>query len=371
MAQPLATAPLPLKTDPLAVESFTREAFLRSMLSLAGGFLFAALLLRLLIGDPLQLYAPDRSEKQSMLANMGKSIPTTAAFGSSLTHLGLDPRTLDSGLAGSGIAGRSVNLGLSAGAKSEERVMGLYWLRHLPQSSTPCMIITELNAPSTFSLQWMTHPREINEFDWTSARIAAMYPADPGSTTLRMWHVRLASGISLTAHYLNTGMLSNKIFRPNLSSDYKLETQDDRRGLYTPPVANVNVTWIAGILAGRPPHAEVVNAQLAEGDRKILNDLQTAAPGTPIRFVEVIMPVLYDLYRTDTYPASSQTSVGVVPIIDLGRPDLYPQFYAANLWLDPQHLNEAGAQLVTKELARQIQQWYGTHPPQPNPGCRG
>ena len=117
---PLPTAPgLDLCPDYQQAFAAAEQARPRTLLYalFAGliGFALAVAVIHLIIGDPLRLYTPDLSEKTTMLEHLQPH--PSAAFGSSMTHGGFDPRVFDESLRGSSLAGSSVNLGVSAGTK--------------------------------------------------------------------------------------------------------------------------------------------------------------------------------------------------------------------------------------------------------------
>ena len=50
-----------------------------------------------------------------------------------------------------------------------------------------------------------------------------------------------------------------------------------------------------------------------------------------------------------------------MPIINLARPDVYPEFYRPELWFDDAHLNEEGARLATRRFSEALKAWYAVH----------
>ena len=248
--------------------------------------------------------------------------------------------------------------------------MAKYFLEHLPGSVHPCLLLFEINGGGAFNLQWMEHPREINEFDLTSAKLVFQFPPEP-SSRLRQLHDRTAVLVSVTLHYLNTGMLSNLLFRPELRTDeYGSEIQDDHRGLYNPPSTAFTRSAVAEAIQHRPPAPRGEDRPISRGTVLILEDVHASRPQDQLRLVAFVLPTLNDLYVDGNYPTSIQTSFGEVPIINLARPDIYPQFYSQDLWFDKLHLNAEGARLVTAELASQIRAWYSLHPPAEIQGCK-
>jgi hypothetical protein len=77
------------------------------------------------------------------------------------------------------------------------------------------------------------------------------------------------------------------------------------------------------------------------------------------------MPMTDDLWGAEDLPEhlTVRTEHGTidVPIVNLARPDRFPQLYDPSLWWDPDHVNERGASLATQILAEQLKKWYGAH----------
>ena len=341
----------------------------RAVLLFLLGFIVSAAILHLLIGNTLNLYAIERSEKLEVMRRSNYAY-STAIFGSSHVQQGFDPRVFDATLAGTPIAVRSFNLGIDGGAQIEQRVMALDFLDHLkpPPTNQPCFVMLETTADPTFATYFSSHPRQINILDWRSMRLILQFPPD-GYKRPNQIHRRLISFSVAFNHLINMGMLSNRIFRPPYRENAILaETADDRRGMHHVPTNIYEQEDLAKAFAQRVNPPAAIPSQLYQGNDTIVEDLHRAPNGNRVQLVWVVMPLLKDLIRYKVYPPSEPTSFGDVPILDLGRPDLYPQLYDRSLWLDSYHLNAQGAQLFSRLLAQQLIAWAHDHPVH---GCGG
>jgi hypothetical protein len=335
----------------------------RAVLLFLGGFILSAAILHLLIGNTLNLYAIERSEKLEMMRRVNYAY-STAIFGSSHVQQGFDPRVFDATLAGSPIAVRSFNLGIDGGAQIEQRLMALDFLNHLkpPATNQPCFVMLETTADPTFATYFSSSPREINILDWRSMRLILQFPPD-GYRRPNQIHRRLISFSVAFNHLINMGMLSNRVFRPPYRETAILtETANDQRGMHHVPTDIYAQEDLAKAFALRVIPPAAVPAQLYQGNRTIVEDLHRTPNGNRVQLVWVVMPQLKDLIIYKVYPPSEPTSFGDVPILDLGRPDLYPQLYDRSLWLDSYHLNAQGSQLFSRLLAQQLLAWAQTHP---------
>jgi len=346
-----------------------KAAITFAVLLFLGGFFASVALLRLLIGDPLSLYASERSEKLEIMRRSNYAY-SSAIFGSSHVHQGFDPRSFDAALAGTPLAVHSFNLGIDGGAQIEQRVMALSFLQHLkpPTENRPCFVMLEATADPTFAVYFASNPRQINILDWRSMALLLKFPPD-GYLRPNQIHRRLISFSVALNHAVNMGMLSNRIFRPPYDEDAICEeTADDQRGLHHITGNIYFEQELAHAFSQRASPPAAVPDELGPGYESIMQDLRSAPNGDHAQLVWVVMPLVKDLIRYKVYPASEVTPFGEVPILDMGRPDLYPQLYDKSLWLDSQHMNEQGSQLFSSLLAQQLLAWSQTHPVH---GCGG
>lgn len=345
------------------------STLLRTIFLFVAGFAIAVALLHFVVSDSLSLYGSDRSEKLEILRRSGFGY-SSAIFGSSHAQQAFDPRVFDATLAGTPLGVRTLNMGIGGGSHPEQRLVALYFLKHLkpPPQGTPCLVLLEASAPSRFSLMFVSHPRQVNIMDWRSAEIAYDFALPPMNTT-RYLHLREATFEPALYHSINLGMLSNRIFRPPYNDDLiEKETRDDQRGLYNPPPDQYSDADVKHGYARAFPVARAVPAHMEQGHTMIIEDLERAPNGDKVQFVWVAFPRLDDLRTYAVLPESQMTSRGEVPIIDLARPDLYPQLYERSLWLDSQHVNAEGAKVVSALLAKKLLEWAGTHPVRQNCG---
>jgi hypothetical protein len=328
-----------------------------------GGFVATAALLHLAVGDTMALYASGRSEKLEILKRNHYAY-STAIFGTSHVQQGFDPRAFDATLAGTPIAVRSFNLGLDGGAQVEQRLMAQDFLRHLtpPAGGGPCIVMLEVNADPTFAMNYTSHPRQINILDWSSLRLSFDFPT-PGFTGLYKLHRRLMNVIAAFYHTINMGMLSNRIFRPPFNeASIDMEMANDQRGMHHVPPNAIAEADIARIYKKQHFPPTPVPSDMPNGYAELIEGLHRAPHGDRVQFAWVEMPWLRDLASYEVYPTSQKTSFGEVPILDLGRPDLYPELYNRSLWEDSQHMNEEGSKLFSRLLANQLLAWTRDHP---------
>ncbi len=355
--------------EPSQAPTVTKGAIAKSLLLFLAGFVVCAAFLHLLVGNTLALYGAERSEKLEILRRSGFAY-SSAIFGSSHVHQGFDPRAFDATLAGTPLAVRSFNLGVDGGVIVEERVMALDLLKHLkpPPGDKPCLVMLEANATPTFDLYFTSHPRQINILDAQSLRLLLAFPAT-GYTRMTKLHHRLAAFTAAFYHAIDMGMLSNRIFRPSFNEDsIRKETADDQRGIHFVPSTVGERSDLADAWRKRRFPPDRIPATLSPGHRMLMEELHRAPNGDRVQFVWVVTPMLMDLAIDDIYPPSEKTSFGDVPIIDMGRPDLYPELYDRSLWTDSQHMNEQGSKVFSRVLAQQLLAWSHDHPVH---GCGG
>jgi hypothetical protein len=113
------------------------------------------------------------------------------------------------------------------------------------------------------------------------------------------------------------------------------------------------------------PETPIATA-LAPGNHQLLADVARAegsATRAHVQLVYVVTPSLSDLTSPAVYPGEIDGPKGPVPIINLARPDLYPQLYQRAYWRNAGHVNAAGAAVFTRLLAQQLDAWLRRHEP--------
>lgn len=362
---------LPLNASAAVPEPRPRASAIAGAVALAAlGFAAVASILHLGIRDPLHLHADARSEKLLMLDRMQGTV-YSAVFGSSHIHNGFDPRVFDRDTAGSPAETHTVNLAIEGGSQAEQRVMALEFLRHLtpPPRQDACLVMLELNAGANFQSMHLVHPRAINVYDWQTARFVSHL------TDAQMsWKQRAGrTGFALAAmglHYLNVGMLSNRIFSPPIDpATYDEQTANDQRGQKLEFPNDKDQRFIRNELAHEPAHPATEEGELTPGASELIQQLAAASPEPGLSFVYFVYPKIDDLASTPRYPDHLTVGTREVPIVNLARPDLYPQLYRPELWHDPAHLDETGARLATALFAEQLKSWYAAHGAPPR--CAG
>ncbi len=342
----------------------------RSLACFAMAFLVTAGVLHAALGDTLHLHADMRSEKLEMMREWHGNV-FSAVFGSSHVHDGFDPRAFDRTLAGTPLATHSANYAVEGGSQSEQRVMALRFLKQLESPASagapaqPCLTILEFGAGANFTNDQLVHPRSINIYDWQTARLITHFVAPGMPLRQRMGRIGFALA-GATLHYANVGMLSNAIFAPPLSQKMMtFQTADDRRGIDPQPENPWFVKDYQRRLADRPAVLPITQGIVTPGSYELIEELAAAATIPNVSFVYVVMPKTGDVLGAENLPdqLTVQTAHGAieVPMINLARPDRFPQLYDPSLWSDPAHLDGRGAYLATQVLAEQLQQWYGGH----------
>ncbi|WP_157477636.1 hypothetical protein [Granulicella tundricola] len=321
-----------------------------------GGFILVASLLHLTLRDPLHLHADVRSEKLVMMERLHGPV-SSAAFGTSRVHNGFDPRAFDAVL-----GTRSMNLGIEGGSQAEQRTMALEFTRQLkPQPGTPCLILLELTAGANFQNEHLVHPRAINIYDWSTARFIAHLSNSRMPLIQRVGRTGFA--LAATAlHYFNIGMISNEVFTPPLDQDILAdELKDNQRGLKIDPFSAHERPGIDERFRQRPAQPELTPGNLTPGNSDLIADLIAANPTRNLSFAYFTLPVTGDLALAETYPDHLTVSGRDVPILNLGRPDLFPALFQTDMFHDIGHLSKAGADAFSQTLAQQLKAWYATH----------
>ena len=329
------------------------------------GFVTAAALIHLALPHPLSLRADFRSGKVE-LASTWQGHAFSAAFGSSHVHNGFDPRSFDRTLAGTLLSTRTLNLAVAGGSQTEQRVMALDYLHHLqpPPSSeaSACIVMLELNAGANFTNDHLIHPRAINIYDAGTYRFVRQLVSPSMPLQQRVGRLGFAASASLL-HYMNLGMLSNRIFPP-VTPDPVLavETAEDRRGIWTLTTTPAFRANLQASLAQSPLAHTVTPGQLVPGNTALVDELATATPLRNVQFVYIVEPKLSDLADEVIFPPAIPAAGRLVPIINLAQPDLYPELYQLDNWFDNAHLNGQGAALASALLAQSLQGFNAAHP---------
>ena len=333
------------------------------------GFSLTAAVLHGLVRDSLWLHADIRSEKLLIMKEwQGKAV--SGSFGSSHMHNGFDPRAFDAALQGTALATRSINEGVAGGSQSEQRAVALEFVRGLrwPPTRTDgaaphaCFVLLEITAGANFTNDHLVHPRAINIYDWRTARFVAQL-TDAGMG----WWRRLGRvGYAVAAmglHYMNVGMVSSKIFPAPVDHDgFLKETENDRRGMIVDEMTPAIVDYVAAEFSKQPKVSRASMQAVLPGNIELLQELNNASMVRNVQFLYVVMPMVADLREHPVYPATIAGPEGPEPILNLARPDVYPELYQVQYWHDDAHLNEAGAGFASRLLAEQIKAWYARNP---------
>jgi hypothetical protein len=317
-------------------------------------------------GDPFRLYAAGRSEKLAVMDRMrGKAF--SAVFGSSHAANGFVPRAFDAALAGSPDATTTANLAIVGGSQSEQRRMAIEWVAHLVTPAQagappqPCFVILELGAGANLLDADLVHPRAINIYDLPTTRLISQMTDAAMPRVQRAGRISYAL-IELGLHTINLGMLSNVIFRPPLDQELIYsETRDDLRGLY-PEEAPSNVPGdVTSVVNSAPAHPLAVDEHLLPGNTRMIEEIDRASRVHDLSPVYLVMPLISDTHETHLYPDHLVADGREVPIINMARADLYPEFYAGANWHDGAHLSDKGAALFSARFAATLKQWYAQH----------
>lgn len=346
----------------------------REILASAGlalvAFLVTAGALHAAIRDPLHLHADARSEKLAML-NQWHGKVFSATFGSSHVHNGFDPRAFDAALAGSPAATRSGNLAIEGGSQSEQFVMAQEFVEHLElpsqagAPSQPCLVMLELAAGANFTNDHLVHPRAINIYDWPTTRLITHFVEPQMGAMQRTGRIGYALA-AMGLHYANIGMLSSQIFAPPLSEEaFEAETKDDRRGQKVVPSPTSYLATLDKMVETAPRQPVISPGEMLDGNAEMVQRLAATNPAANLSFVYLIMPKVENLGAATDYPdhieAAGPHGTLVVPIINLARPDRFPEMFKPELWHDEAHLDDQGAQMVSRIFAEQLKKWYAAH----------
>lgn len=357
-------------TAPPSIGRPSGREILASLALAALGFVVMAGTLHAAIRDPLHLHADVRSEKLVMLQQWHGKI-FSAAFGTSHVHNGFDPRVFDRTLAGSPAASHTANLAIEGGSQTEQLVMASQFVKQLEPPTQaggapePCMVILELGAGTNFTNDHLVHPRAINIYDRHTASLAADFVRPDMGATQRVGRIGYALA-AMGLHYANVGMLSNEIFAPPLNQDILTnQTIEDRRGELVEHETPLKIQEMTDLMARTGDHPALVPGEVLPGHTVLVQRLAALNAAPHLSFVYVVMPAVMDLATMHDYPdhLSVRLPEGAVdvPIINLARPDRFPELYHPPLWFDAAHLDDEGAQLASRLLAEQLKRWYAAH----------
>ncbi len=332
----------------------------------AVGFIVTCCLLRPLIHDPIGLYAEIRSEKIA-LARQWAGVASIAAFGSSHVDCGFDPRSFDAALAIPAAHAVSLNLGVAGGSQVEQTAVAREYQREVAAARAPSsdhILLMEANSGVNFTGKFMTHPRAINIYDANALRLALRF-SDPRLGTMRALGRSFVAIGDYLLNFMNVGMLSSQIFPAQLNAEL-LDTQSaaDRRGLSPPPPSPLDVRDtqdIHDLVKTLPRTPSASPAVLTPGLCSEATTLVQDAPrgGPSYRVVYFVTPKLTDLRAYDTYPEAINCGRLVIPIVDVALPTANPELYDISLWHDINHLNERGAGVYSRLLARALEHSLG------------
>jgi hypothetical protein len=288
----------------------------------------------------------------------------SAAFGSSHVQMGFNPSAFDQALAGSPVATRSANVAVLGGSQSEQRRMAIEWVRHFtppPPGPQPCLIVLELNAGANLPADDLVHPRSINIYDWPTARLI-MQMVDP-SMGLKQRVGRNANALlDFGLHSINFGMLSNFIFTPpNDAALMARLTESGGRGQLVDTTPQVPTDEVRNVLGSRPAHPSVQVMPLLPGNVRMIEEIDAASPVKTLSPVYLVTPLTVDVQEIHTYPDHLEVDGKTVPIINMARPDLYPELYQPHLWHDGAHFDGPGAELFSTLFAKRLAAWYAEH----------
>ncbi len=319
-----------------------------------------AVIVHSFIREPLYLHADYRDEKLALIAQWQHRV-NAAAFGTSRLHEGFNPAVFDAGFAGTPYAINSLNLAIVGGSQTEQRAMAREFLKHNPpqEKKHVCFVMLEINAGLNLPPENRFNPRAVNLYDWDTLRFVHTFNAATSTAWRKLGRIGFAL-LASAAHYANAGMVSSAVFSP-VGKDFE---SGEGRGLITVPPSVESTHQVEAALASYPKRPAVYAEAVLPGNRLLLDDLASGADGA--QFIYIVPPMLSDLERMPEYPASMEGPNGPVPILNLARPDRYPDLYEARNWQDPVHLSAEGAASLSRILGREVVRWLHKNP---NPRC--
>ena len=351
---------------PNSAGPFRKGEFVKACFLATAGFVLCAAAIHGALGDPFRLYASLRSEQLEVMDRLqGSSF--SSAFGSSHVHNGFDPATFDRGMAGTPAQSSTENMAIPGGSQVEQRATALEYLRSLhaphasPNGPKSCMVLLELGAGANIGTMFMVHPRTINLYDWHGVRLVSELTDSQLGRRRNMGRVVFAAAGS-AMYYMNVGMVSNRIFKPDVDEEtVKSLLANDRRGAELMSSDPRNQASLKRVFDSAPKVSQPVPTELEPGNYALVDELRAASPVHPLAFVYVQMPMMADMESYPVYPDHLQSAGGPVPIINLARPDVHPELYQLQYWHDDAHLNDHGAELATAIAANELKSWYAAH----------
>jgi len=351
---------------PNSAGPFRTGEFVKAGLLVLTGFVVCAGAIHAALPNPFRLYASLRSEQLEVMDRLrGSSF--SSAFGSSHVHNGFDPAAFDRVMAGTPAQSHTENMAIPGGSQVEQRATALEYLKdlHAPRASEngpkSCTVLLELGAGANIGTMFMVHPRTINLYDWRGLKLVSEMTDTQMGRRRDFGRVGFAA-IGAAMYYMNVGMVSNLIFKPDVDEKtVKSLLENDRRGAELMPSDPRNRAHLEAEFAAVPKTPQAVPTNFLPGNYALVDELRAAAPVHPLSFVYLEMPLLADLTSYAVYPDQLQSSGGLVPVIDLARPDRYPELYQPKYWHDDAHLNDVGAELATTIAANELKSWYATH----------
>jgi len=316
--------------------------------SAAAGFLVITSGIHLLVTNPIELYAQDRSEKLEMLKNSHEAFGFVV-FGSSHAHNGFDPRAFDKEIQDAAQA-RSLNLAVRGGSQTEQAAMARHYLQSIkvpPKSPHATVLMLEANAGVNFQVMHLVHPRTINIYNKDIASLA--YGFNPSRNELTKLIGR--SGYALIAtslHYMNVGMLASQIFNPPVNKailEHEIE-----------PYSEKDAQDVISAIANKPNRANAATVEDTKGLAGVVKIINSSAATKDTELLFYITPKLSDLITHPAYPPSMEVDGKCIQIINFAIPNEHPELYKAEYWHDPGHLNEAGAGLFSSLLAKKLKE---------------
>ncbi len=289
---------------------------------------------------PLRLHAEYRDAKLDLIGReAGRA--QVLLFGTSRVHEGFVPELFDRAAG----APRSLNLGLVGGSQTEQRVLAKEFLSR----ATPCSMVFEINAGLNLPPESRFDPRAVNLYDAETVRFVGAFNGEEiglGRRAARLGFALLAAA----GHYTHAGMLSSRMFQPHIETP-----EDGRRGQITLAQSEEERARVAASFAEKPAAPIITPENIAPGNRYLLNELAAQRP--QLHFAYLVAPMLEDLTHAPDYPAQMDGPNGPVPILNLARPDRFPELYRPELWRNATHLSPEGARVFTQLLA---QEWKRT-----------
>jgi hypothetical protein len=327
------------------------------------GFWIVAVAINLSSPPAFLRHAAERSEKLALIDGW-RGRATSAAFGTSRVHNGFSPAAFDVGFADAPYAVTGLNLGLYGGSQTEQRALAHEFLARLEPPSgrnSVCLVMLELNAGVNFQLVNLLHPRSIDVYDLDTIRFVASFSDHTVSVPRRIGRLAFAL-ISGALHLANIGALSSTWFDPPAPSN---TIAPDQRGMLPVPAGEDGARAVADAFRQRSNPPTRVDIPLLPGNRSLLADLAAATRVSNVQFVYFVLPSLEALASVPVYPPSLDGPNGPVPIINLARPDRYPELFRPEAWANPGHLSAIGAELATRLLAREVRAWLSNRPSLP------